>query len=170
MIVTLALKEPGGPAQSCSLAAFAEMYSQQQQNQGYAPASIKASMRLVADFVTWLEERQIDASGVAVSHAGKYLDHRWLHRQCRRGDAFTLEGFARLCADVGQDHVPAPPAAILPAQRVRLAFERHLVDERGLAAASVRLYGDAVGRYLSAHPQLMRLAVDRMERRWEGRP
>lgn len=24
--------------------------------------------------------------------------------------------------------------------------------------------------YLSAHPQLMRLAVDRMERRWEGRP
>ena len=147
--MNLTLKEPQGPAQSSPLATFAQKFSEQQQTQGYAPASIKTSMRLVADFVTWLEERQIDASGVAVSHAGEYLDHRWLHLRRRRGDAFTLDGFARLCADTGQDLVPAPPpAAISPAQRARLAFDEYLVSERGLATASVRLYGDAVGRFL----------------------
>ncbi len=39
-------------------------------------------------------------------------------------------------------------AAITPAVRVRQEFEQYLLRERGLAAASIRLYGDVVGRFL----------------------
>ena len=162
--MTLALKEPRELAKAGSLAAFARMFSEQLQAQGYATASIKTSMRLVGDFVTWLDQREVEAGRLAVNHAAQYLGDRWLQRRRRRGDAYTLEGFARLCASAGQDHVPAPPAAISPARRVRLAFEQHLVSERGLAAASIRLYGDAVGRFLGAvfgdgEVQLQRLAA-----------
>jgi len=150
MIVTHAFKDLCGFAQPGSLSAFAQLYSKQMLAQGYAEASVKTSMRLVFDFVTWLDQRQIEAGGVEPSHAGEYLDDRWLQRRRRRGDAYTLQGFARLCADAGQDDALAPSAAISPARQVLQAFEQHLLDERGLAAASIRLYGDAVGRFLAA--------------------
>jgi len=41
-----------------------------------------------------------------------------------------------------------PPAATTPAHRARQEFEQYLQRERGLAPASIRLYGDAVGRFL----------------------
>jgi integrase/recombinase XerD len=148
MIVTHASEAPCGFAQAGSLSAFAQLYSEQMLTQGYAEASVKTSMRLVSDFVTWLDRRQIQACGVEPSHAGEYLDDRWLQRRRRRGDAYTLQGFARLCADAGQDHALAPSAAISPARQVLQAFEQHLLGERGLAAASIRLYGDTVGRFL----------------------
>ena len=62
MIVTQAFKDPRGLAQSGSLSAFAQTFSEQLQAQGYAAASVRTSMRLVADFVTWLDQRQIEAS------------------------------------------------------------------------------------------------------------
>lgn len=146
--MTQAFKDPRGLARSGSLSAFAQRFSEQLQAQGYAATSARTSMRLVTDFVTWLDQRKIEASGVEPSHAVEYLDDRWLQRRRRRGDAYTLYGFVRLCADAGRDPVAMPSAAISPAHRVRQAFEQHLLRERGLAAASVRLYGDAVGRFL----------------------
>jgi integrase/recombinase XerD len=148
MIVTQDFKDPRGLAQSGTLSAFAQLFSEQLQAQGYAAASVRTSMRLVADFVFWLDQRQIEASGVEPGHAAEYLDDRWLQRRRRRGDAYTLCGFVRICADAGRDPVPAPSAAISPAHQVRKAFEQYLLRVRGLAAASVRLYGDAVGRFL----------------------
>jgi len=148
MIVTHAFKDPRGLAQSGSLSALAQTFSEQLQAQGYAAASVRTSMRLVADFVTWLDQRQIEASDVKPDHAAEYLDDRWLQRRRRRGDAYTLVGFVRLCADAGWNPVPAPPAALSPAHQVRRAFEQYLLRERGLAAATARLYGDAVGRFL----------------------
>lgn len=49
-------------------------------------------------------------------------------------------------ADVGA--AVKPPIATLPRQDVRQKFEDYLRCERGLAPASVGLYGDAVGRFL----------------------
>lgn len=146
--MTQAFNDPRGLAQVGSLSALAQVFFEQLQAQGYARASVRTSMRLVDDFVTWLVQREIEASGVESSHADEYLDYRWLRRQRRRGDAYTLCGFVRLCADAGQERPPGPSAAISPAHRVRQEFEQHLVQERGLAAASVRLYSDAVGRFL----------------------
>jgi hypothetical protein len=118
------------------------------QAQGYAAASVKISTRLVKDFVAWLELRVIEDQSLSAKHVVDYLDGRWLHRRRRREDAFTLHAFARLVAPDGYRASSQQPAAIAPALRVQQEFEQYLLRKRGLAAASIRLYGDSVGRFL----------------------
>jgi hypothetical protein len=77
-----------------------------------------------------------------------YLKERWLQRRRRRGDAFTLQRFALFVAPEGLQAGAHQAASISPAVRTRQKFEQYLLRERGLAAASIRLYGDAVGRFL----------------------
>lgn len=52
------------------------------------------------------------------------------------------------CATDGRAAQAEPLTEPTPARRVRQEFERYLQHERGLASASIRLYGDAVGRFL----------------------
>lgn len=130
-----------------SLLALMPRFSEQMRAQGYAPTSLRISVRLVQDFATWLDQRGIDGRSVESRHVDEYLDARWLHRRRRRGDAFTLRAFVQLvCADGAVQ--TKQPTSTRPTLRVRQEFELYLLRERGLAAASIRLYGDAVGRFL----------------------
>lgn len=129
-----------------SLSAFVEVFAEQRSTQGYAAMSMKAAIGLVRDFVTWLEQRKVDRSGVSTDHVTGYLAERWLHRHRRRGDAFTLRSFVSLFVADGPARHALPGTT--SAQRMRQDFERYLRCERGLADASIRLYGDAVGRFL----------------------
>lgn len=148
--MTQTFKGPCGRAQRGSFSAFVELFAEQLQAQGYAAESVKKSVRLVTDFATWLDQRGVEDRSVAATHVTSYLNERWLQRRRRRGDAFTLHGFARLCVPDGYDEVSRRSAVIAPARRVRQEFERYLLRERGLAAASIRLYGEAVGRFLES--------------------
>ena len=121
---------------------------EQMRARGYAPASVKGSTGLVQDFATWLDQREICGRGVEVKLVDIYLDERWLHRRRRRGDAFTLREFVRLVS-VDSAIAVEPPIAALPRLGVLRKFEDYLRCERGLAPASIRLYGDAVGRFLA---------------------
>jgi integrase/recombinase XerD len=129
-----------------SLSPFVQAFVEQMQAQGYAAASVRISTQLVKAFVAWLDQRGIDGRSLAATHVADYLNGRWLRRRRRRGDAFTLHGFARLVAPDGC--VPVAERATAPARRVRQEFDQYLLRERGLAPASIRLYGDAVGRFL----------------------
>lgn len=162
--MTQTFKGPCVRAQRGSYSTFVELFAEQLQAQGYAAASVKKSVRLVTDFATWLDQRGVEDRSVAATHVTSYLNERWLQRRRRRGDAFTLHRFARLCVPDGYDEVSGRSAAIAPARRVRQEFERYLLRDRGLAAASIRLYGEAVGRFLEslfgdAEVQLGRLSA-----------
>lgn len=147
MIVTQTFDGLRPVALKGSLLALMPRFSEQMRAQGYAPTSLRISVRLVQDFVTWLDQRGIDGRSVESRHVDEYLDARWLHRRRRRGDAFTLRAFVRLvCADGAVQ--TKQPTSTRPTLRVRQEFELYLLRERGLAAASIRLYGDAVGRFL----------------------
>ncbi len=124
------------------------MFVEQMQAQGYAAASVKISARLAKDFATWLDQRGIKGESLSVKQVAEYLDDRWLHRRRRRGDAFTLHAFARLVAPDGYKASSEQALAISPVRRVRQEYEQYLLGERGLAAASIRLYGDSVERFL----------------------
>jgi integrase/recombinase XerD len=150
MIMTQTFKGPCVRAQMASFSAFVQLFAEKLQAQGYMAESVKKSVRLVTDFVTWLDRRGVEDRSVVAAQIASYLNERWLQRRRRRGDAFTLHGFARLCAPAGYDEVSGQPAAIAPARRVRQEFEQYLLHDRGLAAASIRLYGDAVGRFLES--------------------
>jgi integrase/recombinase XerD len=130
-----------------SFLALAPLLSEQMRAQGYAPASLRIATRLVQDFATWLDQHEIDGWSVERRHVGEYLDHRWVHRRRRRGDAFTLHAFIRLASADGAVQTEQPTSTT-PALQARQEFELYLSRERGLATASIRLYGDAVGRFL----------------------
>ncbi len=141
-------RDPCRQANKGSLLASVQIFFDQMQASGYAAASVKLSTRLVRDFAIWLDQRGIASQSLAAKHVADYLDHRWLHRRRRRGDAFTLHAFARLVAADGYKASSDQEVAISPSQRVRQEFEQYLLRERGLAAASIRLYSDPVGRFL----------------------
>ena len=123
------------------------LFAEQMRSRGYAPASMKSAIGLVHDFATWLDQRETCGRSFEVNLVDEYLNERWQHRRRRRGDVFTLREFVRLVA-VDMTAATKPPIATTPRQHVRQKYEHHLLCERGLALASIRLYGDAVGRFL----------------------
>ena len=146
--MTQTFKDKRRQAQNGSFTGSVQVFIEQLRFQGYAAASVKISTRLVKDFAAWLDQHGIDGQSLSAKHVADYLDVRWRHRRRRRGDAFTLQTFGRLVAPDGYKASAEQEAAIAPALRVRQDFEQYLLCERGLAAASIRLYGDSVGRFL----------------------
>lgn len=148
--MTQTFKNPRRQALTGSFSASVQMFVEQMQAQGYAAASVKISIRLVKDFTVWLGQRRIDGQSLSAKHVTDYLNDRWLHRRRRRGDAFTLHTFVRLVLpDVGEISSDQEDT-IATVLRVQRNFEQYLLRERGLATASIRLYGDAVGRFLKS--------------------
>lgn len=127
---------------------FVQVFVEQLQAQGYAPASVRSATRLVKDFASWLDEQAVGRSDLLPTHAVDYLNYRWLHRRRRRGDAHALRAFVRLVTAEGCAVQLAQPDPTTPARGVRNEFEGYLLHQRGLAAATIRLYGEAVGRFL----------------------
>ena len=150
MIMTHSFDDLHCQVQLGSYSAFVQLFVEQQQAQGYAATSMKLSARLVNDYATWLDKCRIKGHSLCEVHATDYLNDRWLHRRRRRGDAFTLHAFGRLVAPDDYKASAVQEAAITPARRVRQEFEHYLLRDRGLAAASIRLYGESVGRFLDS--------------------
>lgn len=148
MIVTQTFEVQRPAAVDGSFLASVPLLVGQMQARGYAPASVRSSTGLVQDFAKWLDQREICGRSVEVKLVDEYLDARWQHRRRRRGDGFTLRAFLRLVA-VDSAVAVKPPIAAVPRLHVRHKFEHYLQYERGLAPATIRLYGDAVGRFLA---------------------
>jgi len=147
MIVTQTFKAQLPAAAESTFLALVPLFSEQMRVRGYAPASSRSAARLAQDFATWLDQRQSCVRGVEAGLVDAYLEDRWVHRRRRRGDAFTLREFVSLFS-VDGTAVAQKSIAMAPRLHVRRKFEHYLLCERGLAAASIRLYGDAVGRFL----------------------
>jgi site-specific recombinase XerD len=150
MMMTQTFVDPGPLTHQGTFLAFVQVFVEQMQAKGYAAASMKTSTRLVKEFAVWLDLQGIASQSLSAKHVVNYLDHRWLQRRRRRGDAFTLEAFARHVAPDEYECRPEQAIAISPALRVRHEFEWYLLHERGLAAASILLYGDSIGRFLDS--------------------
>ncbi len=130
--------------------ASVQVFVEQMQAHGYAAGSVELATRLVKDFTSWLDQHGIEGRRLSATLVADYLEDRWRQFRRRRGDAFTLLAFARLVAPDGFRASSVQQIEISPARRVRQEFEQHLLDERGLAAATIRLYGDSAGRFLDS--------------------
>ena len=96
-----AFRDSRRQAQTSSFLTSVQEFVEQMQAQGYAAASVKASTRLVKDFLIWLDQRGIERQSLSAKHVTDYLNDRWLHRRRRRGDTFTLHTFVRLVVPDG---------------------------------------------------------------------
>lgn len=133
----------GHPSQTAvtgPLAPYVEGFREDLGGQGYALHSISGQMGLMAHLSAWLERQDLPVGGLTVEVVEEYLRVRRGagHRSGITGRAVApllgyLRGLRVVAAAVRQ--VPGTPVEVLLEE-----FRVYLVDERGLASASVHGY------------------------------
>ncbi len=130
------------------LGAYVDAFVQQLSEEGYAKASARYALQLVANFGGWLSRRRIIAPQLTAEHLGRYLEYRSRHRHRRSGDAAILRRLLALLLDKGIV-AQGPPIESTPAERLEEEFRLYLQQERRLASATVFHYLVFTKRFLA---------------------
>lgn len=130
------------------LGAYVDALAQQLSDEGYAKASARYALQLVASLGRWLSRRGIIAPQLTPAHLGSYLDYRSRHQRRRSGDAAILRRLLNLLLEKGIV-AQGPPIESSPAQRLEEEFRLYLQQERRLAPATVFHYLLFVRRFLA---------------------
>ena len=118
------------------LGAYVDAFAQQLIDEGYARASARYALQLVADLGRWLRRRRIVAPRLTMEHLECYLEYRSGQRRRRSGDAAIVRRLFDLLLDKGV--VPqGRPIEKTPAERLEEQFRLYLERERRLAPATV---------------------------------
>mgnify|MGYP001380104241 CR=1 FL=1 len=145
-----------------ALGAYVDELAQQLSDEGYARASARYALQLVADLGRWMVRRKIVVAQLNAQHLERYLEYRSRHRQRRSGgDAAVMRRLLKLLCERGIV-ATAAPIEQTPAQSLEEAFRHYLEQERRLAPATLLLYLPVVRRFLAecfadGEPQLDRL-------------
>ena len=126
-----------------SLGAHVDEFARQLSEEGYARASARYALQLVAALGRWMARRRIVAQQLTPEHLARYLQYRSRHRHFRSGDAAIVQRLLRL---LREKDIVAPAALIerSPAQRLEEDFQLYLQQERRLAPATVLNYAQFV--------------------------
>ncbi len=117
--------------------------------EGYACGSAAAKLRFVGSLSRWLEREELGVEALDEQRVEGFLLARGLNRG-RRGTATT--GRQLLCYLRGSGVIPAAvsrPCSHAPVERVERAYERFLVEERGVSPATVTNYLPIVRAFLA---------------------
>lgn len=99
---------------------------------GYARATRREKLRVVAAFGRWLERR-----GRVVADVDEQVFVEYQRGRHRRSDSTTLSDLLETLRRIGVVPRPAPMPVECPRERVVQAFARYLVEERALSQASL---------------------------------
>jgi site-specific recombinase XerD len=130
------------------LGAYVDALAQQLSDEGYAKASARYALQLVADLGRWLRRRRIIAPQLTPEHLGRYLEYRSRDRHGRSGDAAILRRLFSLLLDKGIVAQSAPIEKT-PAEQLEEQFRLYLERERRLAPATVLHYLVFARRFLA---------------------
>lgn len=122
-----------------ALGAYVDAFAQQLIDEGYAKASGRYALQLVANLGLWLRRRGITAPQLTTEHLDRYLEYRSRCRRHRSGDAAIVRRLFSLL--LGQGVVAQrTPIQSTPAERLGDEFRLYLERERRLAPATVFHY------------------------------
>lgn len=131
-----------------SLGAHVDDFARQMLEQGYARASIRYALQLVADFGRWLSKHRSTVPQLTGEHLACYLRYRSRGRHFRSGDASILRRLLALLVEQGVV-TEAPPIEPTSAERLEGEFRRYLEQQRRLAPATVINYLEYARRFLA---------------------
>ena len=132
-----------------TLGAYVDALAQQLSDEGYAKASTRYALQLLADLGRWLSRRRMTASQLTPECLQHYMEYRSRHHAHRHsGDAAILQRLSNLLIAKGVI-APSIQSEPTPAQRLEEEFRRYLELERGLATATLHLYLPFVSRFLA---------------------
>jgi integrase/recombinase XerD len=126
------------------IVSFAEWIS----NQGYCSYSLKRQVRIAACFSRWLKQKGIAVRSIRSDHTLQYL--RYLARQVRThsGDPAALRhliDFLRLEGAIPAEKISS---RLPPVEHCAQAYERYLLEARGLAKATIGSYLPFIREFL----------------------
>ncbi len=130
------------------LGAHIDAIAEELSDRGFAVATARYAMRLLAALSTWLQGRGIAVTQLNETIVDAFLQHRY--RSHRKGleDHPTL---ARLLVHLRDAAVIPPLVGGVESDEhtgIKQAFQAHLIGQRNLAPSTVRSYLDTVGRFL----------------------
>ena len=128
--------------------AYVDVFAKQLSAEGYARASSRYALQVVADLGHWLSERGIVVPQLTTKHLERYLDCRSSHRHRRSGDSAILRRLFALLVEQGIV-AQEPERERTPAERLAQEFRCYLEEERGLAPATVVTYLEFTTRLLA---------------------
>lgn len=142
------MRTPSCPRVSGPLGPYAQGFWEELARRGYSGFTAEAQVHLMAHLSRWLIEQGLDAGELSAERLRLFLADRRASGQKRvspRGVG-PLVGFLR-----GLGVVPEPSAVVAAGfvEELLAEFGTYLVDERGLAAATVRRYCYFAGLLLS---------------------
>lgn len=130
------------------LGASVDAFAQRLIDQGYARASVRYALQLVADLGRWLDRRRMQVPQVTAECLADYLRDRSRRRRFRSGDAAILSRLLSLLIEQGIV-APAAPVEPTPAERLVAEFRAYLEQERRLAPSTVPHYLEFARRFLA---------------------
>ena len=111
------------------LGGYVDAFAQQLIDEGYARASARYALQLVADLGRWLRRRRMVAPQLTPEHLARYLEHRSRQAHYRSGDAAILGRLLRLLLDKGIVAQSAPIDST-PAERLEEEFQLRISRHR----------------------------------------
>lgn len=130
------------------LGASVDAFAQQLIDQGYARASVRYALQLVADLGRWLDRRRMQVPQATAECLADYRRDRSRRRRFRSGDAAILSRLLSLLIEQGIV-APAAPVEPTPAERLVAEFRAYLEQERRLAPSTVPHYLEFARRFLA---------------------
>jgi integrase/recombinase XerD len=130
------------------LAPFATPFKTRLSQLGYTPLTSVSLLRVMAHLSRWLGVNQLTVADLSTERIAEFLEER-------RGAGYTSGWSARSLAPLLDmlDELGALPVAAAPPgsppEMVITAFERYLLEERGLAPGTATVYTRRVGRFLN---------------------
>lgn len=128
--------------------AYVDEFAERLIEQGYARASVRYALQLIADFGHWLRRRKMIAPRLTPDHLSRYLEHRRRRGHYRSGDTAIVRRLFALLIERGVI-AGSPPREPTAAEQLEEEFRRYLEQERRLAPATVFHYLLHVRRFLA---------------------
>jgi len=131
------------------LAPYANGFRTVLAERGYTPSSAAGQLQVMAHLSRWLDRRGLTARGLGPVAVEQFLQAR---RAAGYGQWLSMRGMGQLLGylrQVGVAPVPPPVVPGTPVQMLLTAYRAYLVEERGLAASTVRNYLSVAQQFAS---------------------
>jgi site-specific recombinase XerD len=129
------------------LGSYLDAFARQLAEYGYAIDTGQQQLRVVSHLSQWMGRRGLQAHDLSEPVLKRFLADRRRQGRLRNTDPRALGWFLEHLRQTGVVGPPPP----FPVDGIRGAFERYLLQERGLAAATIANYLGGARTFLTTH-------------------
>ena len=145
-------------------AGYLNAYTTLIKERGYSPVSVQTQVQLITRFSGWLRRGHIGAHALDEIIVERFLRRHQSARFARRGDAAGLYRFLHMLREQGATRRQKKPP-LSSQQRLTTNYGRYLLQERGLAQATIVNYVPFIDQFLSARFQRIPINLSKLRAR-----